>query len=350
VKGVVHEGSPDRSLRASAVAAASAEPAERSLAHASQQRPPDFFIVGQPKSGTTALYEMLRRHPQIHMPDRKEPWYLASELHERTPPRPGGTPKTIEEYLSWFEGARPDQRIGEASALYLWSRTAAERIAQLQPDARIIAILREPASLLSSLHRQFVKICVETENDFPKAISLEDARRDGRSLPRRSYWPQALLYSEHVRYVEQLRRFHAEFSPEQVLVLIYDDFERDNEATVRRVLRFLDVDDTAPIEVMRANPTTGVRSQRLHQLVHTVSVGRGPASMAVKAAVKALTPRDLRRSALHATQRRVVYAEAPEPDERFMLELRRRFKAEVVALSEYLDRDLVSLWGYDSVE
>ena len=326
---------------------ASAEPAP---ALAEGQRRPDFFIVGQPKSGTTALYEMLRGHPQIHMPDRKEPWYLARELLERTPPRPGGTPQTVEEYLAWFEGARPDQRVGEASALYLWSRTAAARIAQLQPEARIVAILREPTSLLRSLHMQFVRSYVETENDFPRAISLEGARREGRHVPRRSYWPQALLYSEHVRYVEQLRRFYAVFPHEQVLVLIYDDFVRDNEETVRTVLRFLEVDDTAPIEVTEANPTMGVRSQRLHELVHAVSVGHGPISQAVKAAVKAAAPTRLRRSALYATQRSVVYVEPPAPDERFMLELRRRFKGEVVALSECLGRDLVALWGYDSVE
>jgi hypothetical protein len=314
------------------------------------QRPPDFFLVGQPKSGTTALYEMLRRHPQIHMPDRKEPWYLASELLERTPPRPGGTPRSVEEYLAWFDAAQPDQRIGEASVLYLWSRTAAARIAELQPEARIVAILREPASLLRSLHMQFLRTHVETESDFRRAIALEEARREGREVPRRSYWPQALLYSEHVRYVEQLRRFHALFPPEQVLVLIYDDFVRDNEATVRTVLRFLKVDDVAPIEVVEANPTMGVRSQRLHQLVHVLSVGHGPVSHAVRTAVKAVTPAQLRRSALRATQRGVVYVEPREPDERFMLELRRRFKGEVVALSEYLDRDLVSLWGYDSVD
>jgi len=54
-------------------------------------RLPDFFIVGQPKSGTTALYEMLRRHPEIFMPASKEPWFFADELHERPPPRPEGS-------------------------------------------------------------------------------------------------------------------------------------------------------------------------------------------------------------------------------------------------------------------
>lgn len=315
-----------------------------------QQRIPDFFIVGHAKSGTTALFEMLRRHPQIYLPVGKEPWFFASELQVRTPPRPGGTPKTLEEYMALFEGAGPEQCIGEGSPLYLWSRTAAGRIAEVRPDARIIAVLREPASFLHSLHLQFVQTYVEPEKDFRKAIALEGERRQGRSVPRYTYWPQTLLYSEHVRYVEQLRRFHTAFAAEQVLVLIYDDFRRDNEATVRRVLRFLELDDTPSIAPMEINPTVRVRSQQLHHLVHAVSVGRGPLSKGVKATLKALTPRRLRRDALRATQNRVVFADPLPPDESLMLELRRRFRGEVVALSEYLDRDLVSDWGYDRLD
>jgi hypothetical protein len=310
-------------------------------------RVPDFFIVGHAKSGTTALYEMLRRHPQIYMPASKEPWYLARELHDRPPPRPDGIARTLEEYLRLFADARPTQQIGEASPLYLWSPTAAEAIAKVAPRARIIAILREPASFLRSLHLQFVETYVETESDFRRAISLEDERRAGRQIPPYTYWPQTLLYSEHVRYVEQLQRYRAAFAVEQMLVLVYEDFKRDNEATLRSVMRFLEVDDAAPVELIEANPTVAVRSQRVHELVHAVSVGRGPVSIAIKRALKALTPRGLRRSALRATQQRVVYTSPPAPDEQFMLQLRHRFKGEVVALSEYLNRDLVSLWGYD---
>jgi hypothetical protein len=109
------------------------------------------------------------------------------------------------------------------------------------------------------------------------------------------------------------------------------------------------VDDSLPIEVMEANPTVRVRSQPLHRLLHAVSVGRGPLSVAVKGAIKAVTPRGPRRDALRATQSRFVYVEAQPPDALLTGELRRRFKPEVVALSEYLGRDLVSLWGYDRV-
>ena len=115
-------------------------------------------------------------------------------------------------------------------------------------------------------------------------------------------------------------------------------------------MRFLGVDDAQPIEVRDANPTTGMRSQGLDEMVHAVSVGRGPISRAAKSAVKSLTPRDTRRTLLQLTQRRVVHASAPATDEQLMRELRRRFRGEVEALSEHLDRDLITLWGYDELD
>jgi len=157
-------------------------------------------------------------------------------------------------------------------------------------------------------------------------------------------------YAKTAARVFRAQRFYAVFPAEQILVLIYDDFRRDNEAFLRVVLRFLEVDDTRSIEVLDTNPSVRVRSQQLDDLVHAVSVGRGPVTVAAKRAIKALAPRDLRRELLELTRRRIVLSEPPAPDERLMLELRRRFKGEVVALSEYLDRDLVSLWGYDSVD
>ncbi len=313
---------------------------------------PDFFIVGHPKCGTTALYEMLRTHPQIFMPELKEPWFLASDMAARfQPPRSASPPQSLDEYLALFADALPGQRVGEASSTYLLSHTAAAEIARLRPDARIIAILREPAAFLRSLHLQLLRTHVETKKDFGRAIALEPARRRGRRVPRRSHRPQLLLYSDHVRYAEQLRRYHDVFGREQVLVLIYDDFRRDNEGTVRAVRRFLGVEESVPVDVQEANPTVKrMRSQQLDELVNVISVGRGPVSRAVKATLKAVTPGELRSAALRTAQRHVVNGRPRPPDEKLMLELRRRFKDEVVALSEYLDRDLVALWGYDDLD
>jgi len=311
-------------------------------------RLPDFFIVGHSKSGTTALYEMLRGHPAIFMPEMKEPIFFASELpreaHRYT------APESLEEYLALFAAASAEQRTGEASASYLRSPTAPARIAAAQPRARIIAILREPASFLRSFHLQCVQAHYETERDLGRALALESTRRAGRQIPRRSLWPQELLYSDHVRYVDQLRRYDALFPAEQMLVLIYDDFRARNDETVRSVLRFLQVDESPEIAVQDANPTIAMRSQRLDDLLYTLSFGQGRAAGALKRGITALTPQPLRRRALKALQRKVVYTAPPPPDEELMRQLRRRFKGEVDALSEYLGRDLVKLWGYDDLD
>jgi hypothetical protein len=299
---------------------------------------------------------MLRRHPQIHMPARKETQFFA---RNPDPPEPGlrATPfeqtgrngETLDDYLSLFAAARAQQRVGEASTFYLWSRTAPVRIAEAQPDARIIAILREPASFVRSVHLQTLQNQSETEKDLRKAIALEPARRSGSDIPSGAHWPEALMYTDRVRYAEQLRRYHDVFPAEQVLVLIYDDFRRENEGTVREVLRFLDVDDTHPIDVLEANPTVVARSLRLAALLRAAQQRQGPVSTFSRRAIYRLMSGPAGRRLLYPGWRRLMYTAPPPADADVMNELRQRFKPEVVALSEYLNRDLVGLWGYDRV-
>ncbi len=328
---------------------------EAETARASGMRIPDFFIVGHAKCGTTALYEMLRSHPEIFMSELKEPWFFARDnpqpegSGERTVKVTGRHRGSLEEYLALFEGARSDQLAGEGSTSYLWSRSAAARIAQVQPQARIIAILREPASFLRSLHLQLLQRHVESEKDFRKAVELDEPRLQGRQIPPGAYWPGALIYSDRVRYAEQLRRYHSHFAPEQVLVLIYDDFRNDNEATVRKVLRFLEVDDTHPVQAVDVNPTIGT-SVRVHNARRALNSGSSPLLRAARSAGKTLTTGGLRRRVYYPLLGRFAHGEAPRQDEEFMLELRRRFKGEVQAASEYLGRDLVSLWGYERID
>ncbi len=141
--------------------------------------------------------------------------------------------------------AGADERCGEASAAYLYSEDAAERIRKFDPGARIIMIFREPASFLHSYHLQLLKNSPsegESVRDLRTAMRLEPARREGRRLPNGCLVPELLYYSERIRYEEHLDRFAALFPAEQILPLVYDDFRADNRATVRRVFEFLSVD------------------------------------------------------------------------------------------------------------
>jgi hypothetical protein len=324
-------------------------------------RVPDFFLVGHAKCGTTALYEMLGQQPGIFMPEYKqgagkEPWYFARDNPhpqtngERDISYTGRKSETLEDYLKLFAGAREDQLVGEASTSYLWSQSAASRIAAARPDAKIVAILREPSSFLRSLHLQLLQNHHETETDFRAAVELDGPRRESRMIPERSYWPQALIYSDRVRYTAQLERFHHAFAPEQVLVLIYDDFRADNAASVERVLDFLGIEDPQPVQEIDSNPTVGIRSARADKLRGGLMRGEQPHLRIVRDVGKTLTTHGIRRRIYYPLIRRATFGAPAPPDEAFMLELRRRFKEEVVSISEYLGRDLVSLWGYDSLD
>jgi hypothetical protein len=295
---------------------------------------------------------MLKRHPQAFLSPIKEPQFLAEDMRPRFEQERGKQlPQTLAQYLALFDGARPEQQVGEATPSYLFSRTAAARIAELQPAARCIAVLREPADFLRSLHMQLLRSHVETEPDLGRALALEPERAEGRHVPARSHMPQLLAYSEHVRYADQLARYHAVLPADHVLVLIYEEFRADNEQALHTVTEFLGLDadhSLQPLEVKRTQRT--MRSHRADDILRSVTQGEFPPIKAARASVKAVTPRSLRYRALGAARRTAVFREPPPVDERLMSELRRRFAGEVEAISEYLGRDLVRLWGYDSLD
>jgi hypothetical protein len=312
-------------------------------------RVPDFFLVGHQKCGTTAMHMMLKQHPDVFMPAVKEPRYFATDLRSRFGTAPvNGRPQTLEGYMALYAGAGEGQLAGDASATYLRSSLAARGIAELQPQAKIIAVLREPSSYLRSLHMQLLSSNVEDERDLRRALELEDERREGRRIPSHSHHPEALMYSEHVRYVDQLRRFHDAFSREQVLVLIYEDFRRDNAASFAQILSFLELDERVEIEPVQTKPLREIRSVALHRMVGRVRLAtRAPERTGpIARAAAAMVPAPMRSAEFGRRWRRAVYSEQKAADPALTAEMKRRFVGEVRALSEYLGRDLIGDWGY----
>ena len=179
---------------------------------------------------------------------------------------------------------------------------------------------------------------------------MEDERRHGRHLTEVNRdWPQVLFYSERVRYVEQLRRYHAVFPSEQVLVLIYDDFRSDNDGTVRRVERFLGVEERGAVAPAEANPSVR-RRVRVDNALHEAFFGGGGALRTARRAARIVVPERARRRAFRTLREKLVFAGPGRADAELMLELRRRYEGEVRALSDYLGRDLLGEWGYDEIE
>lgn len=326
------------------------------------ERNPNFFLVGAPRCGTSAMHEYLDAHPDIYMSWLKEPHYFCSDLNAERTSNPGGRKEAwpiigLEQYL-WLFREAGDQRIrGESSVLYLYSKEAAAEIAKFAPDAKILVMVREPIAFLRSLHALFVYQGDEHCRSFVDALDLEPSRREGKNVSNAVRIPSIMWYSRMASFSEQIRRYQEHFPPEQIKVVVFDDLKARTEEVYADVLRFLGIDDSVPLRDGTARNLNKVPrfrrlalwARRLHpqaiRLARDPEFPRHPGYrqpfpanlLPARAAVF------LHRALASLNSRRV--AREPMPEEELRT-LKMRFRGEVEDLGELLGRDLVELWGY----
>lgn len=216
---------------------------------------PDFFVIGVPKAGTTALHVALARHPQLFMSEIKEPKYF---LCDGPPPQRGGPgdAKSFRErvwrradYEALFASAPAGTLRGESTPFYLHTPDAQRRLHDAVPHARLIALLRDPVDRAHSNWTHLWSAGLEPEQDFVKACRLEDQRTAAGWAP---FW----RYLDLGRYGEQLQRLYTRFSREQVLVLRYHQLHDEPERTLERICAFLGVETGVITEIPAENVTT----------------------------------------------------------------------------------------------
>ena len=217
---------------------------------------PNFFIVGAPKCGTTSLYEHLRRHVDVFMPysedaywKHKEPYFFCEELIEWE----GLRINTESQYQSLFGEVTTQKCVGEATSLYLYSKTAAQKIKSYSPDAKIIILLRDPVDMMVSWHHDCVRWGHENVLDFREALLLEKDRMNGLHIPPGSGYPSCLLYSSIAAFSEQVKRFIDVFEDEAVRIWLLDDFKTDAATTIGEVEDFLEITRSHAYELNQYN-------------------------------------------------------------------------------------------------
>jgi len=211
-------------------------------------RLPDFIIGGAPRSGTTWLYELLDRHPDVYMarPLKPEPkFFLVDHVYD----------KGLNFYANtWFAAAGDARLAGEKSTDYLESAAAAERIARDLPRVKLVFILREPADRAYSNYVWSRMNGLETE-DFATALRLEAQRE--KELPERLRFARPFSYFSRGLYADLLAPYLQRFSREQMLMLRFEDILIRPGQLAERLHRFLGVsprpDDAAGIGVI--NPS-----------------------------------------------------------------------------------------------
>src|SRR4051812_11397874 len=222
---------------------------------------PDFFVVGAFKSGSTALYDGLRRHPQIFMPFHKEPLFFGDDLTRRY------GRMTLDDYMRLFKDGKPGQRVGEASTWYLYSTSAAREIKEFSPDAQIVVILRNPVDVMYAQHNQLIFNVIEDIPDFKEALDAESERRAGRRIPSGPINVENLFYRHSVQFAEQLERYFEVFGRDKVHVMLTDDLRGDGAGTMRGLLQFLGVDPAIATAPPNSNENRRVRLPLVQRLI-----------------------------------------------------------------------------------
>ena len=226
-------------------------------------RDPGFFIVGAAKCATTSMYRYLRAHPQIFMPDRVEMSYFGSDL--LVPNRIPG----LDAYRAHFVGAGADQVVGEKSVNYLFSERAAVELRDFNPAAKAIIMLRNPADMVFSLHKQFLYSANEDIVDLNQALEAEVDRSEGRRIPAGAHNPSLLRYRAVATFTPQVRRYLDEFGPDRVHVVLFDDLIVDPDGVYRCVLEFLSVDPDHEVDFAVHNPAKRVPNIGVRKLMKT---------------------------------------------------------------------------------
>jgi hypothetical protein len=300
------------------------------------EKRPDFFIVGAPKCGTTALAEYLSRHPNIFMA-RKEMHYFGRDLEFGAQIYR----RDRAEYLKEFAAGGERARAGEASVWNLYSTQAAAEIKAFNPRARIIIMIREPVEMIYSLYHQFRVDGNEHLPTFEQALAAQEDRRAGRRVTRHTYFRKGLLYMETARFTEQIRRYFKIFGREQVQVVVYDDFASETSAMYARVLDFLGVE-----AVSNPGPFPVINGSQVVRLRFLRNLLSDPLVRGTLVATHSWMPARLFSAMQTVESWFMQYNSRPARRAPMEAELRRRlqreFAPEVERLSQLLGRDLTA--------
>jgi hypothetical protein len=226
---------------------------------------PNFYVIGAPRCGTTALYTYLRSHPNVFLPEIKELHYFASDFPNVQKIRF----KSVDDYLTMFADANENHlAVGEISPLYIYSRVALKKIKEFNPAVKLIVILRNPAEFVQSVHQLNLSLLREDEPDLGKAWDLQELRSQGKMIPAGCREPELILYGELGRFGKHVEKVFEVFPKEQVLIVLFNDFVKNPKNVYEDILSFLCIPSDNRQDFPPVNSNYEHRSKLLGRLLH----------------------------------------------------------------------------------
>jgi len=228
------------------------------------QNIPRFLFVGTAKAGTTSIYHYLQQHPEIAVPQKETFFFLRDVYADNILPYPQqraaeGLITNESEYLKIYKNC-PDRVCGEIGTGYLYHhRESIPRIIEtLGEDVKILIILRRPSIRCFSGYMHFVKDLHEKAG-FKESLKLEEERKARN-------WDFMWYHKSLGCYSEQVRAYRSRFK--HVKVLIYEDFAKDPESTMREIFSFIGVRRDVPLQLTRQfNPSGKPKNPALQRFI-----------------------------------------------------------------------------------
>jgi hypothetical protein len=189
---------------------------------------PNFLIIGAQKSASTFIHQCLAEHPEVFMP-LEEISYFEDPDYQQTDPR---------QFERLFSNVKTEKAIGIKRPNYLAKPEVPDRIKELLPNAKLIAVLRNPVARAVSAYFHYAN------NGFIPAGPIEVSMSkllDGDYTKSR---PKAQEILEYGFYCKHLKRYLSLFDREQMLILFHEDVARDNLGGVQKTYRFLEIDES----------------------------------------------------------------------------------------------------------
>jgi hypothetical protein len=227
------------------------------LLTASQRALPDFLVIGAMKCGSTSVYDYLKRHPHILPAYKKAAHYF--DMHY-----PQG--------LNWYRAhfpmksevrpvgpGQPTPLVGESSPYYIFHPLAAERAAALLPDAKLVALLRNPVSRAYSHYHHMARTGRDPLS-FEEALEAEATRLAGVeeklkvdfTFPMEAH--RTYSYIGRGMYADQLERWFKVYPREQFLIMRSEDFFKNPAEVCARIHGFLGLESHDLGKYKNANP------------------------------------------------------------------------------------------------
>jgi len=228
---------------------------------------PNFLIIGAPKAGTTALACYLSKHPEIFIPEIKEPQYFT--LMGRDAPFNGPLDdkcinqrgiRDIESYKNLFVGSNGVRAAGEASTTYMYTEGVEQRIFDFNPNMKLIALLRDPVD------RAYSDFLFARRDGNEPLEEIEQALEEEKQGKRSDWWNgryiTAGLYGSHIA------RYLSLFNQSQLKIIFYDDLRAAPQDTVKEILQFLEVNDELQIDANARYNVSGIPKRQWLNLIY----------------------------------------------------------------------------------